>query len=59
MLYVWILVATVVGILVYNHRKDDKEVSEPTEWSAVAYTDLRSTYKKRYTGFYDPKVKNN
>jgi len=59
MLYVWILVATVVGVLVYNHMKDDKEVAEPTEWSAIAYTDLRSTFKKRCTSFYDPKVKNN
>lgn len=59
MLYVLLLVATVVGILVYKHQTDDKQVSEPEEWSAIAYTDLRSTYKKRCTGFYDPKVKNN
>ena len=58
MLYVLLLVATVVGILVYNHRTDDKQVAEPTEWSAVAHTDLGTTFKKRYTGFYDPKIRN-
>lgn len=58
MLYVFILVVTAVGIWAAIALKDDKQVSEPEEWSAVAHTDLRSTFKKRYTGFYDPKIRN-
>ena len=57
MLYVLLLVATVVVIIAVVHKTDDKQVSDDEEWSAVAHTDLRSTFKKRYAGFYDPKIR--
>ena len=57
MLYVLLLVATVVVIIAVIRKPDDKQVSDDEEWSAVAHTDLRSTFRKRYAGFHCPKIR--